>query len=60
MSSIGFCLQPFTKESPGEACLPFAFDITGKIARRDKWLSLDCLVAGQSTKSIFPRMPKCR
>ncbi len=47
MNGAGFCLKPFTGESPGCGRPSSALEITGKIARSDKWLSLDFLVAGR-------------
>ena len=56
MSYIGFCLKPFTQESFGDDRPALALEITGKIARRDKWLSLDCLVAGAVAQIDFPAL----
>ena len=54
MSCTGFRLQPFAGEPFGDDRPPFALEITGKIARRDKRLSLDFLVAGAMTEIDIP------
>ena len=54
MSCIGFCLKPFARESFGDDLPLLALEITGKIARRDNRLSLDCLVAGAVAQIDIP------
>ncbi len=58
MNGAGFCLKPFTGESPGCGRPSSALEITGKIARSDKWLSLDFLAAGAVAQIDFPAHAK--
>ena len=46
MSCMNFRLQPFAPGPFEDGRASLALDITGKIARRDKRLCLDCLVTG--------------
>ncbi len=50
MSCVDFRLQPFAREPFGDGRASFALEITGKIDRRDRRLSLDFLVAGEVAK----------